>query len=303
MDPRALLFTLLLVFGYGEIAMAGVLNCPPLVATNQIAGDPLKYPQGLVWRVTAAARVQSVIIGTMHVSDPRVHALADIVREELGHSDTFVMEVVLDIGALARLQQAMFYSDGRSLREIAGAEVFERTAAQLLRYGVPARLAEVMKPWAAFTTLSMPAGQTDIPLDMVLMLEAQAAGKAVLGLETVADQIAVFEALTESEQVSMLLELTCHYDVFQAEVEAMVERYAARDLAGLMALSLAHVDAGREPFLDALLWRRNTRMVERLRGILDAGRAFVAVGALHLVGPRGILERLEQLGYEVERIY
>jgi hypothetical protein len=36
---------------------------------------------------------------------------------------------------------------------------------------------------------------------------------------------------------------------------------------------------------------------------LDAGGAFVAVGALHLYGDRGILSLLRQQGYRITRVY
>jgi len=36
---------------------------------------------------------------------------------------------------------------------------------------------------------------------------------------------------------------------------------------------------------------------------LDEGAAFVAVGAMHLPGERGMLRLLEQRGYTVSRVY
>jgi hypothetical protein len=37
--------------------------------------------------------------------------------------------------------------------------------------------------------------------------------------------------------------------------------------------------------------------------LLAAGHAFIAVGALHLPGERGVLRLLEQRGYRVEAVY
>ena len=37
--------------------------------------------------------------------------------------------------------------------------------------------------------------------------------------------------------------------------------------------------------------------------LLEAGHAFITVGALHLPGERGILHLLEQRGYRVEAVY
>jgi uncharacterized protein YbaP (TraB family) len=263
----------------------------------------IRHRQGLLWRVVARDGTSNVIFGTMHVADPRVLATGDLVRAELSASDIFAMEVVLDNQALAELQRAMFYRRPGGLRAVVDDELFAHTVAAMRGHGVPAAVVETMKPWAAFTTLSSPTGHSGAPLDALLMQQAEAAGVNVVGLETVADQIRIFESISETDQVDMLRETICHYTVLQAEIEQMVQRYVARDLRGLMQLSLQHMDARRGAFLDALLWRRNDKMVGRLRALFESGSVFVAVGALHLAGPRGILEQLERHGYVVTAIY
>ncbi|RLA04876.1 MAG: hypothetical protein DRQ60_03605 [Gammaproteobacteria bacterium] len=44
-------------------------------------------------------------------------------------------------------------------------------------------------------------------------------------------------------------------------------------------------------------------MVERLLPILKEGKAFIAVGALHLPGESGLLQRLHKLGYQITHRY
>jgi uncharacterized protein YbaP (TraB family) len=44
-------------------------------------------------------------------------------------------------------------------------------------------------------------------------------------------------------------------------------------------------------------------MAFRMQRELRRGRAFVAVGALHLYGDRGVLALLEEDGYRAERLY
>ncbi len=278
-------------------------ECPPLVTTNELGIGTIKHRSGLLWRITRADKAASYLLGTMHVSDPRVTDLVEIVREELEQSDRFVMEVVLDINATVLLQSAMFYTDGRRLSDVAGREIFDLASGRLENYGIPAVIAESMKPWAVFTTLSLPAGQAGVPLDLALMSSARTAGKEVLGLETIQEQIAIFESIPEPDQIEILRELACHYEQFQSDIEQMVQFYTSRELFKLVQLSLKYQSEEKQAFLDALLWQRNERMVQRLAPILEQGKAFIAVGAMHLPGERGILQQLERQGFAVQSIY
>ena len=47
---------------------------------------------------------------------------------------------------------------------------------------------------------------------------------------------------------------------------------------------------------------RNRRMVHRILPYLEQGNSFIAVGALHLAGPQGILSLIRQQGYTVESV-
>ena len=56
-------------------------------------------------------------------------------------------------------------------------------------------------------------------------------------------------------------------------------------------------------FQEDLLDRRNLRMADRMEERLQEGGAFVAVGALHLPGEKGILSLLNSKGYRLTRLY
>jgi uncharacterized protein YbaP (TraB family) len=44
-------------------------------------------------------------------------------------------------------------------------------------------------------------------------------------------------------------------------------------------------------------------MAERLAPLLDSGPVFVAVGALHLIGSDGLIERLRASGFSVTNVW
>ena len=280
------------------------LACPALVERAQT--PPAVFDEGLLFRVTRDGQPDAYLFGTMHISDPKVMAFAPEIKAAYDASEQFAMEVVLDPEAIQAMQHSMFYHEGETLSHVAGDELYAAVTELTPRHGIPDELVDFMRPWAVYMTLSVPPSRGRLPMDMALMLEAEKDGKPVIGLESVAEQTAVLGDLPLADQLKLLEQTVCHYETLQAETASMVETYVARDLAGLMAQSMRHrVGDERidEAVFEALIWRRNRHMFERLQPLLGKRSTFVAVGALHLPGERGLLNLLEKAGYGVERVY
>ena len=301
--PERLRWLPLLALCWLAAAQSAQLQCAALQRAAPVERAAVVHGQGLLWRVTGAAAGASYVLGTMHIAEARVMQVVDVIQQQFAASPLFAMEVVLDGAAMQKLGVAMFYADGRRLSKEVGAPLFASIARHLTDYGIPSALAENMKPWAAFITLSMPLGASAPPLDMQLMNAARQAGKQVVGLESVDEQLAVFDGVPDTDQIAMLRDVACHYQVFQQELAEMVDAYVARDLAALVEQSERYDSAGKEAFMDKLLYQRNVRMAERMVPLLAVGHAFIAVGALHLPGERGVLRLLERHGYRVEAVY
>ena len=276
-------------------------ECEPL-PTVEVSAPASAFTRGLVWRLTSPSGGTSVLMGTMHIGDPRVQPIADAAAEQFGDASVFAMEVVLDANAMLQLQTAMFFPDNENLRTLIGDALFERTVKLMSNYGLPPGLLERMKPWAVFVTLSLPPGVPGLPMDMQLMMQAQSTGMQIRGIETVSEQIGLFESIAVGDQIKILTETICHYELLQQEIEQLIQRYSEQNLTAIYELSLRHVSESRESFMDALLWQRNEKMYARLREDLEDGGYFIAVGALHLIGERGLLELFADAGFTVEPI-
>jgi hypothetical protein len=164
-----------------------------------------------------------------------------------------------------------------------------------------------MKPWAVATTLSMPAAGTGMVLDRVLYEQALQDGKPVAGLETVQEQLDIFEGMSMDDQVALLRDAVAQFSGIAALHQQLLDAYKQQDLAAMLAINEAALEAGDRRFADEfqrrLVTDRNRHMAERLRPYLSEGRAFVAVGALHLPGDEGLLNLLERQGYTVSAVY
>ena len=77
-------------------------------------------------------------------------------------------------------------------------------------------------------------------------------------------------------------------------------------LAGKLRQHRGHIARNQrmaDDFQRRVIDDRNQRMAERAQPMLQAGKAFIAVGALHLPGDKGLLNLLEQQGYRIRRVY
>lgn len=304
-----LIFSLLIALAYAAvgIAFAGeTLTCEPLVVAQRSARPPGPYGHGLLFKVSRPRVPPSHVFGTMHVGDAPIIDLPDQVGTALTDSQSFVMEAVLDAPGLIEFSALMFYQDGTRLDDKLGQALFARTANLLARYGIPEAAARNLKPWAVYMTLSLPPSDGTLPLDVVLMQRAQERGLSVYGLESVQEQAQALGEMSLEDQTALLKDTVCNFEVLHRDYAEMKALYLKRDLAGLLAFANKYQlndEVRYERLMDALLAKRNRRMVDRMAVRLAEGKAFIAVGALHLTGAQGVLALLEQRGYQVSVVY
>ena len=263
--------------------------------------------RGLLWELSRPGVPVSYLFGTLHSEDPDVVQLAAPVQQAFDAAQAVVLEVLLDMDAMKLSSTAMLMMDGGSLKDIAGEPLFTKAAAAMRVRGMPDLLTEHMQPWAVAVTLSMPAPETGQVLDLILYERALQAEKQVHALETIKEQLDIFTKMPLSDQLILLKDAVENFDGIDALHAKLLSAWKQRDLARIVAISEADMAKGGERFAadfeQRLIVSRNHLMAERMQPYLKQGKAFVAVGALHLPGETGLLSLLEQRGYTVRVIY
>jgi uncharacterized protein YbaP (TraB family) len=265
-----------------------------------------KFSRGLLWKIDAPGIKSSYLFGTIHSDDARVTALHESVTQALDASGHVVMEARIDGDAIAYMAEAMYFNDGRTLEQVVGKKLYADSVKALTARGIPALGIEKQKPWAVMMTLSMPTPTTGEYVDLILENRAARLDKSITGLESIEEQIAVFDGLALPDQIALLEEVVQTQGQFKKELEDMIKAYLARDLASLAELTDRHTPGDariHQTVTDRLLTKRNTRMAGRITPILKQGGAFIAVGAAHLPGKTGLLNLIEQAGYRVTSVY
>jgi uncharacterized protein YbaP (TraB family) len=267
----------------------------------------------LLWRIEGP--VPSWAYGTIHLPDARVLELPEAVRGALGRSDVLVAETPLEQAAMQQMAARAMLPEGESLREIMPPDLYERTGRYLAGRGLPIEALSRVRVWALSTQLVtldyLAEFATAEPLDARLWSLAADAGKRLEGLETLDEQLAVFESLTLEEQLEIhgqtldLLERAAEEG--RSPARELVDVYLTGDAGALMDKMDESFDPGSpaaRKLRRLLLDERNARMAERIAERIEREPEtsfFFAVGAAHLPGEGGVAELLEQAGYEVSR--
>ena len=152
--------------------------------------------------------------------------------------------------------------------------------------------------------------------DVTVLLDKQIAERAELekipgaGLETSSFQLDLLAKLLDVRLVKALVEEIPNRAKLRQLTHDGIERYCQGtekpeivdgvDEQQMLAHGFTKTDLDK--IQDELLYDRNTEWIPKLEKIFEQDKVFVAVGAGHLQGPRGVIDLLKQRGYAITRI-
>lgn len=274
---------------------------PSTISSAQSSATPVQG--GMLWSISRKGLTPSYLLGTIHSADPRVVRLRPTVQQALDRSDRFVMEMQMDPAALLSFGANMMMADGSNLETVLGRDLYNRVVRAMAEYGFPEMVVSNLKPWVVMALLSMPKASGEPVLDMVLQQCAEAAGKPTAGLESAQEQLAVFEGLSMADQIALLKMTIDQLPDLPRFFDRLIRAYAADDLQMVAEMAAEYSHKGDTETIQRFNLRlnddRNRRMVERMTPYLQQGNSFIAVGALHLIGPAGLIRLLRERGYDV----
>ena len=285
------------------LAAAAALAVPRAFAAQ-------RYAQGLLWRLSKAGVAPSHVFGTLHAADERLAELPAPARRAFEGSRTLMLEYVADAYGRERFLEAAMYLDRRTLEQEIGREDFERAWESLKPAGLTREFVNKMKPWGVLLNLrsSWQPAAAATP-DSQLYALARGRRMPVAQIEETEEQVFTFDELPMASQVALLRHGLARRAELAALAERTLEAYLARDLEALwrvqedFARRHPEIAAHHAALVKRVVLDRSVVMAFRMQRELRHGRAFVALGALHLYGERGVLALLAEDGYAAERLY
>lgn len=288
---------------------------PPMaaafVSTFLLAG-PLgaqEHEEGLpLWEVSQE-EATVYLMGSVHMLRPEIYPLPDPLVEAFERADRVVFE--LDFAELDAAGPEMLtrgsYDDGRTLADDLPEDLHAEVQVQLREHGLPPTAFAGMKPWLAALTLSsltvqQGGYQVDAGLDMHFYERASEEEVEVRALESIDEQIQVFEELGREAQVAYLRSTVEEMDDMVDRMDELTALWQAGDAAGLADVLTASL--AEHPELERrILYDRNEAWVPQIQSYLHGtGTTTVIVGAGHLVGDGSVVDLLQREGYAVQQV-
>ena len=245
------------------------------------------------------------ILGSIHVLRPSDYPLAPAVLNAYGNAKSILMEVNLAEIDLQGMQTELLASarlpEGKTLQGIMGDARYQRAQVLAREVGVDLGIFDAFAPWFAAEAISQLqlqqlGFQPQSGVEMFFLQRARTDGKSVAGLETVHDQIALFNALSMDEQADYLVSSLEEAHDLPKEVGAMVHAWASGDTQWFADELKSEI--GRDPVLyDSVLVARNRKWVPKIEAMLNDDKNYlVIVGTAHLVGQGSVIALLKKDG-------
>jgi len=257
----------------------------------------------LLWRVEGPR--PSFLFGTVHSAESPAATIPPAVFTALDSCTSFHPEIELSPDLPAQMAARLFDPDTPDLQGAVSPDLWRRVQAAGAKLGLPEELLHRLTPGLAALLFAEPPGETEImaTVDGQLYQRSEDRGLTIVALESVDEQLDLFNHLTRPQALGLLHESLDDFEAGHPQFARLLAAYAAGDegkLAAVVAEDFKNpsVRALAEP----LLYQRNRLMTDRAEPSLRRDGAFVAVGAAHLVSPRSIIAILRAQGFKISRV-
>ncbi|NRA11129.1 MAG: TraB/GumN family protein [Crocinitomicaceae bacterium] len=273
------------------------LICTIAYSQNDSVGAS-KSESALLWSITSqGSEDTSYLFGTMHMIEKEYFIFPASLDSLVANSQTLVMELPGIPNPYEMIQYVML-TEG-SLFDYFN-EQQEDTIINWVTENTPYNesmfrtVFDKMKPFALLqlTTLMNLHGETKSYEEDFNQIALKNKVK-VVGLETVAEQMKIFDGFTNEEMTEMVMSTFRNPEETDSIFQLMQETYFKQDIDALY--EMVHIEGGSfEEKENEFLIDSNKIWIPKIKEHMKKGEIFIAVGAAHLGGPDGVIQLLEK---------
>ena len=268
--------------------------------------DAQELENSLLWEISGKGiEKSSYLFGTIHMTCDAT--LKEKVSKALDETKLLVLEIDMDDPSLSMaMMKYMYMNDDKTIKDFISDEDYQILSSFIKeQIGMSLESLQRMKPF--FLSAMFYPKFIDCPiqsLETELMNKAHEQGEEVLGLETVQEQMNIFDEIPYDEQAQDLLEsakdsLKTSKDMFKKLVQA----YNEENINEMVNLTKTDTTQAMYRHLDKMLYNRNKNWIPKIEAFAKEQPTFFGVGAGHLAGNNGVINLLRKEGYTVKPVF
>lgn len=258
----------------------------------------------VLWKISDTEKKQEgYLMGTIHMLPKADRENFKMPEDLIRSADKVILELNPDIGLEDRFEMAtsMILPDKKKLPELISDTLLNRLdklfidTFQIKEKRLYNQYYNLKPMYLSMIIMTEQIGEFTAIDDEVGKV-AKKAKIEVVGLESVYEQVGFLNSIPLEEQLSWLSDMN---STMMDDYHDLVRYYIKGDLDSLAISSAEQMTSDLE---QKLAIDRNKNWIPRIKGHLEEGKIFVAVGSLHLTGKEGLIELLREEGYKLEPI-
>ena len=258
-----------------------------------------------LWKIEGnGLETASYLFGTIHITCDAT--IEEDVQMALDNTTQVVLEIDMDDPTMqTKMMGGMYMKDGKTISDLVSKEEYVIIDSLITKeIGMPLKMVENIKPFFLISMLY--PKMLDCPMqsfEQELIKIAMEQKEDINGLETIEDQLQVFDDIPYEDQVADLLKSAKDNLANDKETFAnMLEVYKEENIEALIKMMNEDDSSSVSQHQDKLLVNRNKNWISKIGEYAKDQPTFFGVGAGHLAGETGVINLLRAAGYEVTAV-
>ncbi len=243
----------------------------------------------------------SYLFGTMHVRDAKAFQELDQVYEAIQACENYAAEYDLNASQGGLSPDIISLPNGQQLSDFLRPKQYAKVQKMLLKsYQVDIADYARLLPFFLTDMISHKILSADMPLalDYHLWQFASQHHRQLTGIETLEEQITILQSIPIDYQIRSLLKISSNVSAYRKQLLHLTAVYQTKDIQKIHKVAKKQIGGLRK----LMLYDRNRLMAQRIAAHITHQSVFVAIGAAHLGGAKGVLRLLKHRGIQIQPI-
>lgn len=265
--------------------------------------------QSTVWTIEGNS-TKIYVGGSIHILREQDYPLPKEFEEAYKNAEILVTELDVDAmnlpSNMQKIQTAMIYEGDETLKGVLTEDVYNKLDSVCNAYGMNLGMMNKFKPSMVIIALTFQAlnklSVATEGVDMYFTKKAISDEKTRLYLETFDEQLGFLESMGDENENEFILYSLQDIEENNEVFIDLIEAWKAGEIELISSELLDFKDDFPEIY-NSLVLERNNNWISHLESYFETPKVeFVVVGAMHLFGTDGILERMKEKGYNVKQL-